>query len=470
MVVSWLSLLACGQGMPIKNVITIMMENRSFDHLLGFLHLSDPAIDGLDGSEYNLVDTKDPTSEKVFVNQNGYDEGPDDPGHGWEDTAEEIYGVHDLKPPIKLEPKMIGFAQNAKSHGHSTLNPLSMFTSKTAPVINGLATEFAVFDAWFCSLPGPTDPNRGFWMSGTSNGAITNYNGTHWSQQSYFDFLRTKGVSWRAYYQDDPWAIMYFQDMHLKVNHQNVFTLDQFFTDLKSNSLSRFSLLQPRMTTTAAGPPTWQHPDASVTEGERLLKSIYEAFRASSYWNDTVLVITYDEHGGFYDHVPPPEQVPAPDSVVAPNGFTFERLGIRVPTVAISPWIPKGTIVHKPSGPQPNSEYDSTSLMSTANKIFGITEHLGLRAAWSGTFENIFSTTMRTDCPTTLIDIPMYTQETLDKQRSLPLNDHMSIQVQFYCQENNLGEDCGKDIVNQGQASDFIVREAQRFMHNLASN
>ena len=84
---------------------------------------------------------------------------------------------------------------------------------------------------------------------------------------------------------------------------------------------------------THRSPPDWQHPDASVQEGERLIKSVYEALRNSSYWEKSVLIITYDEHGGFYDHVTPPQEgIPSPDGVVAPDGFTFNRLGIRIPT------------------------------------------------------------------------------------------------------------------------------------------
>lgn len=84
---------------------------------------------------------------------------------------------------------------------------------------------------------------------------------------------------------------------------------------------------------THKNPPNWQHPDASVKEGERFLKSIYESFRNSSYWEDSVLVITYDEPGGFFDHVTPPQEgIPSPDGIIAPDGFAFNRLGIRVPT------------------------------------------------------------------------------------------------------------------------------------------
>jgi len=166
--------------------------------------------------------------------------------------------------------------------------------------------------------------------------------------------------------------------------------------------------------TSHRGPPTWQHPSASVSEGERLIKEVYEAIRKSSYWNEVAFIVTYDEHGGFYDHVAPPQTgVPSPDHYVAPNGFKFDRQGIRVPMVCASPWIPKGTVIHEPTmKPFPTSRFDLTSIMSTANKIFGISDHLTARDAWAGTFEDKFSlSSPRTDCPMTLPNVPELTKK-----------------------------------------------------------
>jgi len=282
--------------------------------------------------------------------------------------------------------------------------------------------------------------------------------------------LRLHGVSWRAYYQDDPWAIMYFQDMHTKVNQPFIGTLDKFFTELEAGSLSQFTILQPRLGT-HSGPPTWQHPDASIAEGERLYKSIYEALRKSPFWNELAFVLTYDEHGGFYDHVAPPQiGIPNPDGVVAKNGFNFDRLGIRVPTVVVSPWIARGRVIHEPTvPPTPTSHFDGTSVIATANKIFGITEHIHARDAWAGTFEDLFLELdqPRQDCPMILPDIPAYTTEAYARQKLSPLNDHLEIQVEFYCRMNKRDENCGKIIKNQGEASEFIAQELPIFLANL---
>jgi len=328
-----------------------------------------------------------------------------------------------------------------------------------------------VFDKWFCSLPGPTDPNRAFFMSGTSNGAIDNFNGTLWSQESYMNFLGKHGITWRSYYQDDPWAMMYFSDMHQPDNHKFVGVYDQFKTDVRNGLLAQFTLLQPRMTS-AHGPPNWQHPDALVSEGEKLYKEIYELLRNSPFWEKLAFIITYDEHGGFYDHVPPPQEgVPNPDGLKARNKFDFDRLGIRIPTIVISPWVKKGTVVHQPQGaqaPQPTSQYESTSIMATVNKIFGISTSMSKRASWAGTFEHIFTQMdePRKDCPEYLPELPPTDMEDWEFVKNLPLNDHLETQVMFYCKFNKRGEDCGKDIKNQYQASLFIDKEVKYFFEH----
>lgn len=182
----------------------------------------------------------------------------------------------------------------------------------------------------------------------------------------------------------------------------------------------------------------YRHPDASISEGEKLIKDVYEALVASPKWNETLFLITYDEHGGFFDHVTPPDEgVPPPDEHIAENGYGFNSLGVRIPTIAISPWIEKGTVVSDGySGEQPTitSQFDSTSILATSNILLGLSnypashsnfsdariveydpssmfvehvvEPLSDRMAWSNTFAQLTTTrsTPRTDCLTTLPD------------------------------------------------------------------
>ena len=139
------------------------------------------------------------------------------------------------------------------------------------------------------------------------------------------------------------------------------------------------------------------------------MKDVYEAVRASPDWESTLLIITYDEHGGFYDHYPTPRNVPNPDGIVSPT-FDFTRLGPRVPALFISPWIDSGALVHGPTGPKPDSQFDHASVHATLKLMFNLTSFLTERDAWAGTFEAIFSnrTSPRTDTPVTLPDpIPL---------------------------------------------------------------
>src|SRR3989338_810417 len=123
---------------------------------------------------------------------------------------------------------------------------------------------------------------------------VTNFNGTLWSQQSYFDLLTTQNVSWKAFYDSDLWAIGYYQDMRLPQNFVNIHDIDVFFEMVEKNELPQFTWLQPRMILhPLRGLPNWQHPDASLREGERLIKRVYEALRKSSLWDKLALVITY---------------------------------------------------------------------------------------------------------------------------------------------------------------------------------
>ncbi|KAK3003683.1 hypothetical protein RJ639_018453, partial [Escallonia herrerae] len=153
-------------------------------------------------------------------------------------------------------------------------------------------------------------------------------------------------------------------------------------------------------------PANDDHPSHDVYQGQVFVKEVYETLRDSPQWNETMLVITYDEHGGFFEHVPTPVRgVPSPDGIVGqePFYFKFDRLGVRVPTIVVSPWIEKGTVVHGPKGsPSPTSEYEHSSIPATVKKIFNLTSpFLTKRDEWAGTFEGIIQTRTqpRTDCP-----------------------------------------------------------------------
>lgn len=457
----------------ITRLVVLMMENRSFDHLLGWSALNRSDINGLTGNEYNLIDPTNSTSERVYVNQHGRNVAPSDPQHDFVSTTQQIFGNGSS---VTGDPEvMSGFVANSFENHLNYTTPMSMFTDQehSAPIINLLAREFITFDAWYPSLPGPTDPNRAFVMSGTSNGMIENYNGTKWSQQSFFDFLTEHNRTWGAYYDDDPWAIMYFSDINKTVNRPRVKQIEHFFSEVAAGELNQFTFLQPRMHNHINGVANWQHPDAPLREGERLIKRVYESLRQSSLWEETALLLTYDEHGGFYDHVAPPDQdIPPPGPQLASNGFAFDRLGVRVPALLISPWSARGLVVHEPTGAQlttPSSHFEHTSVIATARRLLGIDQPLTQRDAWAATFDSLFAELAepRTDCPVHLPEVPLFPAHEIPALLARPINDHQAIQVRFYCAENQREANCADEVVTQADAAAFFDREIPVYMRRF---
>jgi phospholipase C len=416
-----------------------MMENRSFDHLLGHLGLADPRIDGLQNAVYNPINPLNASSPRIPVNFDAVDGGPFDPCHSFDCITQQIYGFDKKMNDTSSPETMSGFVANAIAEHGSYEFAMSAFNATKLPVLSNLALEFAVFDKWHCSVPGPTNPNREFLMSGTSHGMIENsIPDKGFPQETHFHLLARHNVSWKIYYDDDPWMAPAFADLRTPDALKLVEEMPAFYKDVAGGTLARYTLIQPRMATSPDGPANWQHPDDSVEQGEVLINDVYKALRASQYWNDTLLIITYDEHGGFQDHQAPSTQVPAPDNVPGENGFDFSRLGIRIPTVMISPWIPKNTVVHAPTGdmaPQPTSQFDATSIISSSNKLFGIPDHMSARDAWAGTFMDILSLDQpRTDCPAAMPTFsgPLSPLQ-MRREMNMPVNDHHLDSLNLLC-------------------------------------
>ncbi|KAJ6975143.1 non-specific phospholipase C4-like [Populus alba x Populus x berolinensis] len=176
----------------------------------------------------------------------------------------------------------------------------------------------------------------------------------------------------------------------------------------EEGKLPNYVVIEQRYFDLLSIPANDDHPSHDVSEGQKFVKKVYEALRASPQWNEILFIIIYDEHGGFYDHVPTPVTgVPSPDDIVGPTpyNFKFDRLGVRVPAFLISPWIEPGTVLHAPSGPYPASEFEHSSIAATVKKIFNLKEFLTKRDAWAGTFEGILTrTSPRVDCPVTLVE------------------------------------------------------------------
>ncbi|GAB2287082.1 Phosphatidylglycerol/phosphatidylinositol transfer protein [Dionaea muscipula] len=398
---------------PIKTVVVLVMENRSFDHMLGWMKKLNPLIDGVDGSEWNPLNTTAAAATRIYFNDTSHYVVDPDPGHSFAAIREQIFGSDDDVTPSSVPPLMNGFAQQAYSVNGSiemAQHVMNGFPPEMVAVYSALVSEFAVFDRWFASVPTSTQPNRMFVHSATSSGATSNNPlklALGFPQRTIFDNLYDEGISFGIYYQDLP-ATLFLRNLR-KLKYVSKFkSYDLSFQgDAMAGNLPAYTVIEQKWMDTKDDPATDDHPAHDVFQGQMFIKEVYETLRASPQWNETLLIITYDEHGGFYDHVPTPVQgVPSPDGIIGedPYYFKFDRLGVRVPTIMVSPWIHKGTVINKANGPTPTSEYEHSSIPATVKKLFNLSSpFLTMRDAWAGTFEGILQMTEpRTDCPVQL--------------------------------------------------------------------
>ncbi|XP_042475247.1 non-specific phospholipase C4-like isoform X2 [Macadamia integrifolia] len=394
---------------PIKTVIVLVQENRSFDHMLGWMKSLNQEIDGITGNESNPLSSTDPNSKRIYFGDKSEYVDPD-PGHSYQEIYEQVFGVawSESNSGQKLKPTMEGFAMQAEEKEKGTSETvMNGFRPDAVPVYKELVSEFAVCDRWFASNPASTQPNRLFVHSGTSHGLTSNDSKIlieGLPQKTIFESLDEAGFSFGIYYQYPPATLFYRNLRKLKyIGNFHQFDLE-FKNHCKEGKLPNYVVVEQRYFDLKILPGNDDHPSHDVSEGQKFIKEVYEALRSSPQWNEILFVITYDEHGGFYDHVPTPVNgVPSPDGIVgsAPYYFQFDRLGVRVPTIFISPWIERGVVIHSPSsGPYPTSQFEHSSIPATVKKIFDLKDFLTKRDEWAGTFETVLTReTPRTDCP-----------------------------------------------------------------------
>lgn len=391
---------------PIKTVVVLVMENRSFDHMLGWLKRLNPEIDGVTGREWNPLNASDPNSERVYFRDDAEFIDPD-PGHSFQAIREQIFGGNDSS----ADPApMNGFAQQAeRMEGGFSKTVMSGFRPEIVSSFTSLAMEYGICDRWFAAVPTSTQPNRFYIHSATSHGEMSNVKKDlveGFPQKTIFDSIEESGLSYGIYYQNIP-ATLFFQNLRRLKSVKNFHKFElSFKRHAKEGKLPNYVVVEQRYFDLRACPANDDHPSHDVYRGQMLVKQVYETLRASPQWNEMLFVITYDEHGGFYDHVPTPvKNVPNPDGMdghISEYSFSFDRLGVRVPTIFVSPWINKGTVLHGPDGPTPFSQFEHSSLPATVKKLFNLqSDFLTMRDAWAGTFESILfeRETPRTDCP-----------------------------------------------------------------------
>jgi phospholipase C len=394
----------------IDHFVVLMLENRSFDHMFGFRH----GVHGLKGSESNPRNGR--AGEPVRVAEGaGFEitaKHALGPLHNVVDVNEQLFGNPAVPRPGEV-PKNNGFVKNYLKgfRGDTGRNPnddeiaevMRSFTPGALPSITALADAFCLFDNWYCEVPGPTHPNRLYIHAGTSSGYAHNVFGTPNPSLTIYELLQVNAKTWATYSFDfnevrDFTRLAGNTDSFRKFN-------PQFLRDVESGQLPNYSFILPRFISHPHQPENSQHAPHDVRYADHLIADIYEMLRSSrALWEKCAFIVTYDEHGGYYDHAPPPS-AENPDGIVSPRPddfqrhghsappvFAFDRLGPRVPAIIASPWVEKGVVV--------SEQYQHTSVLRTVRERFAIERSLSRREAAARSFSGVFSrTTPRTDTP-----------------------------------------------------------------------
>jgi phospholipase C len=383
----------------IRHVVYYMLENRSFDHICGWLYETGDNHIQFVGPDHPFRGATPKTTK-----YNGGTTSPsftldlprEDPYHDNSDVMRQLFGKRERGYAMREKPDMSGFLWNNVND-----NVMGSYTPAQAAVLDGLARGFAVSDEWFCSMPGGTDVNRAFALSGNSLGELNNFqNGVEYTgwpslnhRPSIFKVLWSHGITDFKIYNSIEWMNFAFTQ-HLFLAGQiptvdastdHVADYNQFLADARSGHLPAFTFLEPAWI--GSTDTSSYHPGADIVPGEQRLADIYQALKTGPGWEQTVLVVTFDEHGGLYDHVPPPyAENPYPNDVI--DGFKFDIMGVRIPTLVISPWVDEHTVFRSGTG----VAYDSTSILATLLRWFGIPKSgwgLGERTNHAPTFEAV---------------------------------------------------------------------------------
>ncbi len=360
---------------PIRHVVVLMLENRSFDSLLGMLKPGDPGFDGLRGTESNPV-SAEPDAPRVAVwSRPGTAPAtlsiPDpDPGELFEpDVNTQLFGAARSPDGVPgMQGFVIDYARQPGVEPDAAGAVMHHFTPDQVPVLSGLATAFGVSDRWHASAPCQTWPNRFFVHTATAGGYVNN-EPVHfpYEMKTVFELLDKKDIAWRIYFHDVPQSATL---AHLWLSGLTKFRLFEaaFADDAASGNLPGYSFIEPRYF--SDGPlqlmPNDQHPPHDVQYGEALIATVYNALRSGPGWRETLFVVIYDEHGGIFDHVPPPSA--PPPGGLTPDGFAFDRYGVRVPAVIVSPYVEAGSVIRPPGG----LPFDHTSIIATLTKLFDL--------------------------------------------------------------------------------------------------
>ncbi len=437
----------------IKHIVVLMFENRSFDHMLGGL----PGVNGVLQADrtvnpafYNTMSPKvqpDPMSNPpVFptpIDLSGQSMISHDFNHDFGDgmmpdlfgpgTTGYVNGVPINAPAITYPANNSGFLSTIAYNANGQPNGpgvMSFFEKDSLKVFHQLASEFVICDNWHCDLPGHTKPNRSFMHCATCGdlGIDDDNSGTE-DAKTIYEQIEQMGYDWKMY-TPGGWLDSNFLEGIINSPYTNV-PIAQFTVDVKNGNLPFYSFL---MCGLGAHPDSSMHPANRVEPGENFLAAIYNVLRNSAHWDDTLLVVNFDENGGIYDHVLPPQTVspdPARPIYYGTNNdgsqakFDFSLLGVRIPALLISPWLSKGV---------DSTLYQNTSILrylqdliaSPASPVLSLTQRDAKANSIAGVFNAHGSPAMRTDCPSSVVGYADFGGGNIDDPNAFkPTQEHL---------------------------------------------
>ncbi len=396
----------------IEHIVVLIMENRSFDQMLGYLKLYGIRndIDGLQHHYFNRYRGKKYNPYRI----NAYEFKPD-PGHGSKDVEEQLTSNNG------------GFVKNFSKYDSKTPEDImGFYDGYDLPVYHNFSENYCICDKWFSSVRGQTQPNRAYAYSGTSEGYSDNiFPGEFFKAKTIFQMLEETGINWNFYSHD-------IASLRFNKNHffsEPIDKIGKFFERCHNGNLSPVSWIDPDF---GIGPTDGNddHPPHNIQKGQKLVGRIYNALinGKNDLWKKTMFIITYDEHGGFYDHVKPRK---AED-----DRENFKKYGVRVPAFVVSPWVAKRSVS--------SIIYDHTSIIKTiyerfcSNEPASNLEKFGLRTKNANSLWSLITSNLREDCKS--VDLSKIKDNKIVEPNSLIRSEFQEslYHLQEYCQNEGL--------------------------------